>query len=134
MTRHERRFGKLRPQQFALLAPLDLWSGRGRRTGYPRFQVIDYSHVQEEIELGRRYQVGSAVLAAAALVVTVASPRGSHWGDAGEPGAGLGLPGWADLQCITRRRALMRASGLAIGQTRARPLAGEHCMALDRES
>jgi hypothetical protein len=25
----------------------------------------------------------------------------------------------------------MRASGLAIRQTRARPLAGEHCMALD---
>ena len=29
---------------------------------------------------------------------------------------------------------LMRASGLAIRQTRARPLAGEHCVALDRES
>jgi hypothetical protein len=33
-----------------------------------------------------------------------------------------------------RRTALMRASGLAIRQTRAKPLAGEHCMALDRES
>jgi len=29
--------------------------------------------------------------------------------------------------------ALMRASGSAMGQTRARPLAGEHCMALDPE-
>jgi uroporphyrin-III C-methyltransferase/precorrin-2 dehydrogenase/sirohydrochlorin ferrochelatase len=30
--------------------------------------------------------------------------------------------------------ALMRVSGLAIGQTRAKPLAGEHCVALDPES
>jgi hypothetical protein len=38
------------------------------------------------------------------------------------------------LGFIDVQQALMRASGSAIRQTRARPLAGEHCGALDRES
>jgi hypothetical protein len=77
--------------------------------------------VVDELGLNRGVDRGLVLVAGEVGLVDQASQR---VGDlVGPVGVGVGLA-----------RALMRASGLAIRQTRARPLAGEHCVALDRES